>query len=384
MSFRARLALTMSALILIIAAAIWIYVPRALEREAMVLMTHKAETLAQLTAFTIHPAVYFNDRAALEEALSGARQDKDVAYIIVTDPAGAQLAAFHPERAGHAGLHVVTLPIRDRGNDIARLQVGMSLERMHREIVRMRITIGILSAIILGGGLLTIFLISNFMTRPFVEERDAALRHLSRRLLSVQEEERTRIAREVHDELGQALTAMKIDLRHKPPQEVARRIDEIVDLVRRIASDLRPSIVDDLGMTAALEQQLRRLRESTAIETTLVVEDEPPLDMLSTVTLYRIAQEALANVVRHAGASAVEVALSIRDGSVILGISDNGRGVTAEQIASPGSLGLIGMRERAELLGGSVKIEGRMGEGTVVTVSLPLAKEEPNRASPVR
>ena len=440
MSFRARLALTMSALILAIAAVIWIYLPRKLEQEAIALITHKAETLAQLTAFTIHPAIYFGDRAALEEALSGTRQDKDVAYVIVNDAAGNRLAAFHPERAtGGRGvsrdgaLYELAMPIRDQQRVLAELQIGMSLARLHRRIVQMRIAIGIVSAIILGAGLLAVVLISNVMTRPLREvaagaqriaagdltqrvpsgrddeigqlassfnemaariaERDAALRELSRRLLSIQEQERVRIAREVHDELGQALTAMKIDLQQlarreeslkEPLAQIARTIDEIVDLVRRIASDLRPSILDDLGVTAALEQQLRRVRESTGIETTLTVHEEPQLDMLTGVTLYRIAQEALANVVRHSNASAVEVALDVRDGAAVLEISDNGRGMTAGEIGSPGSLGLIGMRERAELLGGSVTIDGRAGAGTVVTVILPLAKDDPNRASTLR
>ena len=102
------------------------------------------------------------------------------------------------------------------------------------------------------------------------------------------------------------------------------------------------------------------------------------------MTLYRIAQEALANVVRHAQASAVEISLSVRDGTAVLEISDNGRGATAEQVADPRSLGLIGMRERADLLGGSVTIAGRAGEGTVLTAMLPLGKDDRDRASVVR
>lgn len=431
LSFRARLALTMGALILLIAAAIWIYVPRRFEHEALALVVHKAETLAQLTAFTIHPAVYFQDRAALEEALSGARNDKDVVYVVVTDPSGRRLSEFRRPFAGE--MHEVTHPIRDGSRELARLHIGVSLARLNRELTQVRVAIGVLSAIILAAGLLAVVLISNVLTRPLREvaagagriaagelsvrvpegrddeigrlaaafndmaakiaERDASLRQLSRRLLSVQEQERVRIAREVHDELGQALTAMKIDLqqlvRRDPAMAegiaaIGRNIDEIVDLVRRIASDLRPAILDDLGMTAALEQQLRRLRESTGIATTLEVHEEPQLDMLTAVTLYRIAQEGLANVMRHAGASEVKIALSLRDGSAVLEISDNGRGITPEQVADPKSLGLLGMRERAELLGGSVKIDGRSGHGTLLTVTLPHGKDKRELASSVR
>ncbi len=444
LSFRARLALAISVLILVIASSIWMYLPRKLEAEAIALVTHQAETLAQLTAFTIHPAVYFGDQAALDEALSGTRQNKDVAYVVVTDPGGKNLAAFHRERAtaralarrdaGGAvspdgSLYEVMTPIRDGQRELARLYVGMSLDRLHGEVLKMRIALGIVSVAILAAGVFVAVVISNLLTRPLrdvangaqriaagdlahrvpagrgdeigqlatsfnemarrVGERDAALRDLSKRLLSIQEEERIRIAREVHDELGQALTAMKIDLRQlesqagavqEPLREIAHRIDEIVDLVRRIAFDLRPAILDDLGVTAALEQQLRRLRESTGIKTTLVVDEEPQLDMLTGTTLYRIAREGLANIVRHADATTVEIALSTRNGSAVLEIRDNGRGMTQEEIDDPRSLGLLGIRERAELLGGTVTIAALPGKGTLLTVVLPLQKDA-NRAN---
>jgi signal transduction histidine kinase len=440
LSFRARLALTMGALILVIAAAIFIYVPRKLEEEALALMAHKAETVAQLTAFTIHPAIYFQDRSALEEALSGTRRDRDVAYVIVTDPAGATLASVHPERAtGGRGvsrdraLYEVMTPIRDGSRELARLSIGISLARLNRELAETRVAIGLLSALILAAGLGAVALLSKVLTRPLREvaagaqriaagelahrvpegrrdeigqlaatfndmaarigERDAALRQLSKRLLSIQEQERVRIAREVHDELGQALTAMKIDLqqlgtRHRELQEplggIARTIDEIVELVRRIAADLRPAILDDLGITAALEQQLRRLRESTGIQTTLTVSEEPEIDVLTGATLYRIAKEALANVVRHADASAVEVTLEMSVEAAVLTIHDNGRGLPREAAADPKSLGLLGIRERAELLGGSVTIDSLPGEGTMVTATLPLARNGSDHAHPLR
>ena len=438
LSFRARLALTMGALILLIALAISIYVPRQLEQEAIALITHKADTLLQLTAFTIHPALYFQDRAALEEALSGARNDKDVSYVIVTDGEGRTLSAFHRERATAAALarqvpggglsrdrslYEAMTPIRDGGRELARLHVGVSLARLNAQVGQMRLAIGAWSVLILTAGLIAVAFISNVLTRPLrhvaagaariaagefgqrvpsgredeigqlaaafnemsanVAERDASLRQLSKRLLTVQEQERVRIARDVHDELGQALTAMKIDLqqiaRHNPALAeplvpVAHTIDSIVDLVRRIASDLRPVILDDLGVSAALEQQLRRLRESSGIRTSLTISEEPELDMLTGATLYRITKEALANVVRHAGASEVDVSLETRGGTAVLEIRDNGRGITREEASGPRSLGLLGIRERAELLGGTMAIEGQPGAGTVLTVTLPITK----------
>ena len=436
MSFRTRLTLSMGALILLIAAALFVYLPRKLQEEAIALIAHKAETLAQLTAFTIHPSIYFQDRAALEEALSGTRRDQDVAYVVVTDPAGKTLASMHPERAtGRRGvsrdLYEVMTPIRDGNRELARLHIGISLARLNDEVAQTRLTIALLGTFLLAAALVAVVLTGNVLTRPLREvaagaqriaagelshrvavtradeigrlaatfndmaakiaERDTSLRQLSKRLLSIQEQERVRIAREVHDELGQALTAMKIDLQQLGQcngqlQErlgvIARNIDGIVDLVRRIAADLRPSILDDLGVTAALEQQLRRLRESTGITTTLSVSEEPKIDMLTGVTLYRIAQEALANVVRHAEATAVDVSLAMNDGTAVLTIHDNGRGLP--DAIPPRSLGLLGIRERAELLGGSVALDSRPGQGTLLTATLPLTPMEPDHAHPLR
>jgi signal transduction histidine kinase len=444
LSFRTKLALTMGGLILAIVGFISFYFPRKLEREALRLVAHKAETLAHLTAFTINPAVYFHDPAALDEALSGARQDKDVAYVVVTDPSGRQLAAFHPELARtlqavtaeggiskDGDLYEVMTPIRDRGRELARLYVGMSLARLRREIMQTRITIGVISLVILGLGLAAVLLLSNLLTRPLrqvaasarriaageldqyvpvdttdeigqlagsfndmaikIAHRNASLqqshdqlRSLSMRLLSIQEEERIRIAREVHDELGQALTALKIELqqlghRHENLDDdlraLNRSVDAIIDRVRKISSELRPAILDDLGMAAALEQQLRRLRESTGIRTTLTISEEPQFDTLSSSTIFRIVQESLANVVRHAEATEVEVSLTVNSDQAELQVSDNGRGITPEQTQSPDSLGLIGIRERAEMLNGNVRVEGAPGRGTTVTVTLPLPRK---------
>ena len=420
----------MGSLLLLLAAAVWIRVPRKLEEEAVTLVAHRAETLAQLTAFTIHPALYFKDPAALHEALAGTRQDKDLAYVLVVSPAGAPLSALHEERASPAALartspggalsadgslYEVMTPIRDQDRLLARLHLGISLQRVRREIARTRLGIAVLGGAILALGLLAVVLLSNLLTRPLrdvaagasriaagemghrvpsgrndeigrlagsfndmaekVAARDAALRQMSRRLLLTQEGERVRIAREVHDELGQALTALKIDVaRNQPGEELSRNIDKVIDLVRRIATDLRPAVLDDLGMTAALEQQLRRLRERTGIETSLQVPHEPELDMLTGMTVYRIVQEALANVLRHAGASRVDVALRTEGGALVLEVSDNGRGITEDQITSARSLGLTGIRERAELLGGTVAIAGSSGTGTRLSVSLPIQR----------
>lgn len=430
-SFRARLAATMSALILLICAAIWVYVPRKMEDEAIALISHKAETLGQLTAFTIHPSIHFQDRAALEEALSGTRQDKDVSYVIVDDAAGNRLASFHPERAAAGGHYRVTTPILDDGKEIARLQIGVSLERLNRQIMQTRVAIGVMTAIILAAGLLAAFLISDVMTRPLrelataaqriasgdlnqrvparrgdeiglladafndmaakVAERDASLRLLSRRLLSIQEEERIRIAREVHDELGQALTGLKLDLSliatqlaktdaglHEKAQTMIQHIDTTIQTVRRIATELRPGILDSLGLVAALEWQANEFQMRTGIRCKIAstVDDAQWPPEMQTV-FFRIFQETLTNVIRHAKATRVDVRLHQEHGRLVMTVKDNGRGISEEEQASTRSLGLVGMRERAMLIGGEVALHGAPGRGTTVTLRVPLPKKEP-------
>ena len=223
-------------------------------------------------------------------------------------------------------------------------------------------------------------------------DTQARLRALASRLQVVREAEAARISRELHDEIGQVLTSLKIDLSrlplqcivseaHKPcatvlQKEVAtmsEQIDAAVDFVRHISSDLRPGVLDKLGLTAALEWQAR----ATEARTDLVVQVEadnvgPRLDERSSVTLFRIAQEALTNVVRHAEASLVEISLVTTEDSVVLTVRDDGKGIATDSIESNESVGLIGMRERAMLINGQLTIHGGPGRGTTVSVTAPL------------
>lgn len=213
------------------------------------------------------------------------------------------------------------------------------------------------------------------------------LRGLSHRLQSAREEEKTRIARQVHDELGQALTAIKLDL-----SWVARRleegdlprvrdkirsigefIDDSIERVREIASELRPPMLDLMGIAETLRWQARQFQNRTGIACEVVVEpDSLKLDAERSITLFRILQEALTNIVRHAGADSVQVRCERRAGRVELEVSDNGRGMAERVPDPPKSLGLVGMRERALAWGGEVHIQSAAGQGTTVTVSLPL------------
>lgn len=212
------------------------------------------------------------------------------------------------------------------------------------------------------------------------------LRALSARLLSIQEEERRRIVRELHDELGQTLTALKIDLAWLHQQLVAphdalrqktekmlQLLDTTIHTMRRVATALRPSVLDDLGLIAAIEWQVQEFRERTGISCVLTTRPEDfYLDSARSTTVYRILQEALTNVARHAQATHVDISLIIEKGRLYLEVRDNGRGISNHVVAAPQSLGLLGIRERVRQWQGDMNIRGHQGQGTVLTVHLPL------------
>jgi len=211
------------------------------------------------------------------------------------------------------------------------------------------------------------------------------LRALAARLQTAREEERTRVAREIHDELGQALTAIKIDLTALLPtaavdpgsnlqrgQTVFKLLDEAIHSVRRIATDLRPGVLDDLGLVAAIEWAVEEFQTRTGIESLVSLPDaDLALDALSATALFRILQEALTNVARHAQATRVTVRLAQEHGDLSLEVRDNGRGIQEEQLAGGRSLGILGMRERAILLEGEFSIGGTPENGTRVRVRIP-------------
>ena len=211
------------------------------------------------------------------------------------------------------------------------------------------------------------------------------LRDLTARLQLVREEERTNLAREVHDELGQALTGLKIDLAWLKPrvadrpalvdrvQSIIVRIDGAMDTVRRIATDLRPSVLDDLGLVAAVEWQAQEFERSTGITAELEVQAiYPQLDDACATTAFRILQETLTNVARHAHATRVKIALQVSAEELTLEVRDNGRGISKSDLLSSTSLGLIGSRERAIACGGKLVIRGIRGHGTIALLRIPL------------
>lgn len=222
------------------------------------------------------------------------------------------------------------------------------------------------------------------------ESRDQ-LRNLASHLQTVREEERLIIAREIHDELGQALTALKMDLiwmqkRLTTGQEeqlekvrsMSKLVDSTIQTVRRISTELRPGLIDDLGLQAAMEWYCGEYQKRTGIICNLdLAEDEHSLEQDRVIAVFRIFQEALTNVARHAEATSVYVSLNFNSKMLTMEIRDNGIGITEEQINSSKSLGLVGLRERVNPWGGKVIISGIKNIGTTVKVILPIQDGKP-------
>jgi PAS domain S-box-containing protein len=243
---------------------------------------------------------------------------------------------------------------------------------------------------LLSGGTRAVSLIASDLsevTRAEQELRTSSeqLRNLAARLLSVREEERTRIAREIHDELGQSLTAVKMDIswlagRLSPGNgQMLERIrttlqlaDDLIKSVRRISTELRPGILD-LGLAAAVEWQAQEFQARTGIPCQLRLPTQEVVVAPDVSTaLFRIFQETLTNVARHARSTSVEVILEKQGDRLVLRIRDNGQGFDPADPSLSKSLGLLGMRERAAMLGGQVHISSAPGEGTSVTAWIPL------------
>lgn len=213
------------------------------------------------------------------------------------------------------------------------------------------------------------------------------LRQLTRRQHRAREEERAAVAREIHDEFGQALTALKIDLslvsrRLLPEQSdslskiesMLKLIDSTKINVQRLATELRPGVLDLLGLVAAIEWQLQQVAERSGLTYEFDSDnDELEIERDTATALFRVVQEALTNIVRYAEATRVTVKLSEQRDRLYLAISDNGKGIRESEIGDSHALGILGMRERVGALGGEITIKGVAGVGTTVAVQVPRA-----------
>jgi signal transduction histidine kinase len=234
------------------------------------------------------------------------------------------------------------------------------------------------------------------VTRDITEKKKAEdllkksykdIRRLATHLEQVREDERIRIARDLHDELGQQLTVLKLDISwmrkkisgkeemiQQKITELLSTVDNTIKTVRRISTELRPSVLDDLGLVAAMEWQSNEFEKRTGIETNLNSEiKELKLPVKIATGLFRIFQESLTNVARHADATSVNALLGIENGKIRMQIVDNGKGFDQQTIENKKTLGILGMRERAKIMGGEYSIESLHGRGSVIEVKVPIS-----------
>lgn len=220
-----------------------------------------------------------------------------------------------------------------------------------------------------------------------LKQQQSELRELSARVLEAREEEKTRVARELHDELGQLITAAKMDLawlhRHLPDdgalhaksQQIEATLDLTVTSMRRIAADLRPLMLDDLGLADATNWLLEDFGQRSGVHYEFKAPGDEELNRTDpnvAITVYRALQESLTNITRHAEARNAWIVLAVADGAIRLDIEDDGRGVSSEDLAKSRSLGLKGMRERILHLGGSLEVSRAPRGGTRISLNVPL------------
>jgi signal transduction histidine kinase len=228
------------------------------------------------------------------------------------------------------------------------------------------------------------------LARTTINQLDGEqLRDFATRLEAVREEERTRVAREIHDELGQALTVLKMDLswlQSKSPGvaetrkrlgECIKKIDETIDCVRRISSELRPSILDNLGLVAAIDWQVSEFRKRTGIRVRFKTNVETcDVSMSVSVALFRVVQEALTNVMRHANATRVDVTLKLHGEKLQISIADNGVGMKQNRETELRSLGIVGMKERISRIGGEFNLLSEPEKGTWLDIAVPVDHDQ--------
>jgi signal transduction histidine kinase len=284
-------------------------------------------------------------------------------------------------------------PLYDRHaaavDEIVRVASQQALDGEALAARNVRFYTGIMGAfgalILLVGGSLS-FAMARGISKQ-TEELQASLgqlRALAARLQSIREEERKRVAREIHDQLGQALTAIKLDVsslvRELPAERkesnrvpsILKLVDETIQTVRRIATELRPGMLDDLGLVATIEWAGEEFGARTGTKCCLELPpDDIVVDQEKSTAIFRIFQETLTNIARHAGANEVKARLAAENGNVTLEVRDNGRGIREEKLRKGGSLGILGMRERVALLGGDLTITSSPGNGTSVLVRIP-------------
>ncbi len=269
---------------------------------------------------------------------------------------------------------------------VQRKQTQDALERAHKELeVRVLEQTSELS---ITNTELTAQMAQQLMAEDELTKSHEQMRELATHLQSIREEERTNIAREIHDELGQVLTALKMDLfwvknrlsaKQQPVLDKLHSdielIDNTISSVKRICTELRPAILDNLGLEAALEWQCEEFMKRTGIGCRISSKvDIPVTDMKLKTAIFRIFQEILTNILRHSGATAVNSLLMASAKAIILEVRDNGIGIAQENLSKARSFGLLGMRERVFPWGGRIEIKSAKNAGTTVSAIIPVSE----------
>lgn len=347
----------------------------------------QAEEALQASESRFSIAFNSNPMLASISELEGGR------FLAVNDSFVALTGYSREEAVGHTALELNLWP---NPEDRRRVMEKLKKEQRVRDFegsIRLkngekRVLLLSIEQIELDGQICLLHVADDITLRKRAEQ---ALRALSARLHSAREEEGTRIAREIHDELGGALTGLKWDLEKidntlnglgdgSQLAEVRNRIGSMttiiettINTVRRIAAELRPGVLDDLGLVAAIEWQIEQFQSRSGLKCHLTNNaKEIELDREKATAVFRILQEILTNVLRHAGAANVYVKLGRTKHYFEVDVKDDGRGITESQRLNSRSLGLLGMKERALLVGGDVRVTGKEGAGTTVVVRVPL------------
>lgn len=327
-----------------------------------------------------------------EEALRFALE-RDLALILL-DVRMPRLDGFETarlirgrERSRHTPIIFLTAAAEEVGSVFRGYEVGAVdylIKPLVPEVLKSKVAVFV--ELHRRGAALTREIAERRAAEERVRESEEKLRALAAYLISVREEERAHVAREIHDELGQVLTGLKMDiawlarqvpdatLREKT-DSMARLVDSTIQTVRRIATRLRPEVLDEMGLVAAIGWQATEFQKRAGIRCRLTLPPEgETFSEEVAVTIFRIFQEILTNVARHAHASRVDVVLRRDADRITLEVVDNGVGIDLGEVDRKLSLGLLGIQERALRLGGRVDVGGASGQGTRVAVSIPIAE----------
>lgn len=323
-------------------------------------------------------------------------------FIVSWNRGAERLLGHSAEEARGRSISIIIPPDHDDelAGIIEKIKKGEHIEnyetvRLNREGDRIDVSVTISpitgdSGRIIGASAIIRDISERKIAQEELSRSNEQLRDLYRRLQSAREEERTRIAREIHDEFGQTLTALKIDLAwikkklltdqtlvSQKIESMTKTISMAIGLIKKLSADLRPGILDDFGLIAAIEWQAEEFETRTGTRCKLTLDmDEIDIGEEISTAVFRILQETLTNIMRHAGAKCVELELREEDGVLIFSVHDDGRGAGKDEMLAPGSFGLLGIRERAAALGGSVEILSSPGGGTMVSARIPLRSAE--------